>query len=302
MPDKVVTLASTTSSQAELEHAASENWRQPFTSPVDKTTTETEPAASTEGKSATESETVPAGQQQQNPETKPKPKTGNGYERRIDKLTARNKAIETEAARLRAENDELKRRPAGSPPQQEAAAPKPALSGPKLADYATAEEWADARADWQRTQERQREESSENEQEARTTWEAHNGRISEARAKYEDFDEVAEGATIPIPQQAALAIIEQSNSGDIAYYLAKHPDEAKALADMRPMKQIAAIVKISDKLSATPVAAAAAPKVKPASQAPAPIKPVGGAATGSTVELGSLSYQDYRKARQAGRR
>lgn len=306
MPEKVVTLASTTSSQAELDHAAGENWRTPFTPPTETTSTETEPS-NTEGKSATESETVPAGEKKT--ETKPegaKPKGQNGYEKRIDRLTARNKNIESENATLRARLDEIERRlPATAPTKESAApAPKPApTAGPKLADFASAEEWADARAEWQRTQQRQREESTTADQQIRETWDAHNGRISEARAKYDDWDEVAQSfGNVEIPQAAAMAIIEQSNSADVTYYLATHQEEAKKLAELRPMQQIAAIVKISDKVSAAPVTTPAPVKPKPASQAPAPIKPVGTGASGSTADLGSMSYQDYKRARANGAR
>jgi hypothetical protein len=92
MPDKVVTLASTTSSQAELEHAASENWREPYVPPAEEKPPGTE-SSTTEGKSATESETVPAGEQKQ--ETKPEGKSESktGWQKRVDRLTARNKSI-----------------------------------------------------------------------------------------------------------------------------------------------------------------------------------------------------------------
>jgi hypothetical protein len=298
MPEKVVTLASMTSSQAELEHAASENWRTPYVPPTEETPAGTE-SSNPEGKSATESETVPA-EQKTEKKTDPTPESKNGWQKRVDRLTARNKSIETENATLRAQLDEVKRSPAAPKQDPAAPAPKPApTAGPKLADFATAEEWADARADWQRTQERQREESTNTDKEIRQTWDAHNSRISEARAKYDDFDEVAQTfGNIEIPQSAAMAIIEQPNSADVAYYLATHQEEAKKLAGLRPIQQIAAIVKISDKVAAPVIPAPAKPK--PASQAPAPIKPVGGAATGSTTDLGSMSYQDYKKARTNG--
>ena len=299
MPEPVITLASTTSSQAELDHAASGNWREPF---IAEKTEGTEP--STEGKSETESETVTPEQQQNKPETKPESSTnGKGWQKRVDRLTARNKSIETENATLRARLDAIEARQTVSngSDRSTVADPKPApRNEPKLADYATPEEWFDARDEWRRTEERRRQESTASDAEIRQAWDAHNSRISEARARYDDFDEVAGSANIPIPESAALAIIEQPNSADITYYLATHPEEAKKLATLRPIAQIAAIVKISEKPEVN--GRAAAPKPKPASQAPQPIKPVGGAATGSTTDLGSMSYQDYKRARANGRR
>lgn len=298
MPEKVVTLASTTSTQAELEHAASDDWRSPFTAPA-ATETEGAESSATEDKIAAESETAST-EQSAGKNGKNETHT-SGWQKRIDRLTARNKRIETENAELRARL-ETPAAPRQADPTPAVAATKPAQTGvPQLKDYASAEEWFDARLEHTRKQEREQQESTASNEEIRQTWEAHNSRISEARAKYADFDEVAETfGNIEIPQASALAIIEQPNSADVTYYLATHTEEAKKLANMRPLAQVAAIARISDKVAGSS-ASATAPKPKPASQAPAPIKPVGTGATGSTVDLGSLSYQDYKKARTAGR-
>lgn len=290
MPEKVITLASTTSSQAELDHAAGDDWRTPPVPQTEVSTEASEPSPA-ESTSAADSEAAPKEQVQRQ-----KGESHSGWQKRVDRLTARNKQIEARAAELEARLAEYERGRAEKEPTP-APAHKPAQDdGPKLEDYATPNEWHDARSEWARDKQRQQEESAARDQQTREVWDAHNARISEARAKYDDFDDVAKSSDLQIPNNAAMAIIEQPNSAEVAYYLATHADEAKKLIEMRPMQQIAAIARISDKLSSPP-----APKPKPASQAPAPIKPVGGHATGSTVDLGSMSYQDYKRARAAQR-
>jgi hypothetical protein len=284
MPEKVITIASTTSSQAELEHATGENWREPFVKPEEKE--ESEPA---EGKTETESEPVTT---EQKPERQ-KGESHSGWQKRVDRLTARNKQVEARAAELEAELNSIKSKQTTTTAQPAKPAAKP--GEPRIEDFENVNDWFDARADWKRERERQAEQSTAKQQETRELWDAHNNRLSEARAKYDDFDEISKTfGDITIPQSAALAIVEQPNSADIVYYLANHTEEAKNLNDLRPMQAIAAIARISDKLKAP-----SAPKPKPSSQAPQPIRPVGSGATGSNVEPGQMSYQDYKRYRAA---
>jgi hypothetical protein len=284
MPEKVITIASTTSSQAELEHAAGDNWREPFVKLEE--TEESEPA---EGKTETESEPVTT---EQKPERQ-KGESHSGWQKRVDRLTARNKQVEARAAELEAELNSIKSKQTTTTTQPAKPAAKP--GEPKIEDFENVNDWFDARADWKRERERQAEQSTAKQQETRELWDAHNNRLSEARAKYDDFDEISKTfGDITIPQSAALAIVEQPNSADIVYYLANHTEEAKKLNDLRPMQAIAAIARISDKLKAP-----SAPKPKPSSQAPQPIRPVGSGATGSNVEPGQMSYQDYKRYRAA---
>lgn len=284
MSEREITFASTTSSVAELEHAASDDWRDIEAAPKEEVKPEPE-----KGKSEAESETAIGDSKPGNVELKV---SKNGYEKRIDRLTARNKAIETEAAELRSRLESLER-------GKETPAKVSDPTEPRAENYKTLDEWHDARFEWKKQQEARQQEQSANEEQTRETWDAHNSRLSEARARYDDFDEVAESAAkMSIPQSAALAIIEQDNSADVVYFLAKNPEEAQKISEMSPMKQIAAIARISDKLSSKKEEP---PKQRPTSSAPVPIKPVGSASSGTTVDPGSMSYQDYKAARNSGR-
>lgn len=68
------------------------------------------------------------------------------------------------------------------------------------------------------------------------------------------------------------AVLETDAPEKVLHELAQDPEEAVRIARLDPVRQAAALVKMSVKL-ATP----AAPKPKPVSAAPAPIEPIGGA-------------------------
>ncbi len=99
---------------------------------------------------------------------------------------------------------------------------------------------------------------------------------AKAEKKYEDFDEVVGDLKPTSPW--ALAIMESDNGADVAYYLGTHMKEAQRITSLSPIAQIREIGKLEAKLALEP------PKPK-VSEAPAPIKPVGGSAGASTDQL-----------------
>lgn len=88
--------------------------------------------------------------------------------------------------------------------------------------------------------------------------------VTEAKAKYEDFVQVAFSPAIPITQAMGDAIKESDIGAELAYYLGKNPKEAKIIAELSPVRQIKALValeaRVAEKL-----------KEPPGSKAPAPI-------------------------------
>jgi hypothetical protein len=261
-----VVMTSTTSPQADLDHAVSENWRELPKEPVVEPTEGEEPKTPVEEVATDE---------------KPKEKEHkSGWQKRIDKLTARNHSLETEVETLRKKVT----------PEAATAAPK-GPAEPKLADYqgdvekyvAARDAWKQAETDRQGEAERQRE-----------TFEGYNKKVSEARGTYDDWDEVVSAAdAIKIPQSAYLAVVESENGPDVAYYLAQHPEEAQTLVEMSPIGAVRAISKISDKL----LASKATPKVKDKPKPPEPLATVGSSATRSSIPLDQLSPREYIKVR-----
>lgn len=103
-----------------------------------------------------------------------------------------------------------------------------------------------------------------------TEWQSNRAKALEA---HEDYVDVAEAENLSISEAMAHAILSAGEIGpEVAYYLGKHPDEAKRISGLRNAGvQIFEIGRLAAKL-ATP-----APKPEvPTSKAPAPITPVKG--------------------------
>lgn len=229
-------------------------------------------------------------------EDEPK-KPGGGFQRKIDKLTRRSKELETALEterRWRAENEP---RLVGKP----AATDKPKVEdvGTK---YKTYEDYIEALADWKADSKRaewQAKDAEDAERQAsNAAFNAYQERVKEAVAKYDDYNEVVTESDLQIPQGVELAIVRMKNGPEVAYHLGKHPElceELIAMAEEDPLLAIAEVGAIAKQLSGD------RPAEKPKSQASRPIIPVGKGSTKSSVPLGEMSMQDYRKARAAGR-
>ncbi|HLJ26565.1 MAG TPA: hypothetical protein VKY85_07630 [Candidatus Angelobacter sp.] len=152
-----------------------------------------------------------------------------------------------------------------------------------------------------------------------------------AEEKYPDFRDVV-GSSATIPMIAQVAIIEAGDIGpEIAYYLGKHPEVIQELAELvevSPMRVVTRIGQIEAALqlekpsagdtangksatrtstgSQTRTAAGNGsqtrtttppPKKPTQTSAPAPITPVGGSSTKTTVPMDELPYRDYKRLR-----
>lgn len=119
-------------------------------------------------------------------------------------------------------------------------------------------------------------------------WEA---QVEAAEEKYPDFGTVV-GDLKPTPTQPwSMATAAADNGGDVAYYLGKHLDELKKISEMPALRQVLEIGKIAHKLSLEPS------KPKP-SKAPAPITPLGGAASADQKPDPKRDFAGWMKQRQ----
>lgn len=96
---------------------------------------------------------------------------------------------------------------------------------------------------------------------------AYHEREEEARAKYDDFEQVAYNPQLRVTSVMAETIKASDMGPDLAYWLGTNPKEADRISRLSPLLQAREIGKIEAKL-------AAAPLVKPTTSAPAPISPV----------------------------
>lgn len=126
--------------------------------------------------------------------------------------------------------------------------------------------------------------------------EAYYEREEEARAKYDDFQQVAYNPNVRITDVMAETIRASDIGPELAYHLGSNPKEADRISRLSPYLQAKEIGKIEAKLSD-------APPVKKTSSAPAPIKPVAARASGSGVtdttdprSVQNLSVSDWIEA------
>ena len=96
----------------------------------------------------------------------------------------------------------------------------------------------------------------------------------EARAKYDDFEQVAYNPKLPITDVMADTIRSSDVGPELAYYLGTNPKDAERISRLAPLAQAKEIGKIEAKLASDP-------PMKRTTSAPAPISPVTARSTGS---------------------
>ena len=211
-----------------------------------------------------------------------------GVQKRIDRLTQ-------EKYRLRAELEMLRR---GQQPQQQPEQRQvEQQAAPKLEQYQSIEEYLDALADFKAAQKadkvfKEREAAERQVRQQSEQAKLHEGftkQTEDARAVYDDFDEVVDNPDLPISQAMAEAIMRSKNGADVAYYLGKNPDEAFRLASLDPFSAAVEIGRIA--------AGIVRPQPRKASAAPPPIQPVGSRATPVT-DPDKMSTDEWLKWRQ----
>jgi hypothetical protein len=90
-------------------------------------------------------------------------------------------------------------------------------------------------------------------------------------------------------QQARMAIVESEVGPNLLFHLATHLEEAERIAGLSPVRQIAELGKLEDKISAPP---------KKTTSAPAPISPVNGGKTASK-DISKMSQEEYEQHRKS---
>jgi hypothetical protein len=133
-----------------------------------------------------------------------------------------------------------------------------------------------------------------------------------ARAKYPDFDRTLRAvqgtAADQVPQFVLNYLYESDLSAEVAYHLAKHPEEAQRIGKLKPIRGVAELGKLEDQLtkSQTPITAAT-PVRSERGGAPAPITPLEDDGAGGRINLdpSTMSYKElraYHRERERERR
>lgn len=245
-------------------------------------------------------------------------KSKSAYQRRIDKLT--REVAELKAKQAPQPAAELEAEPEPAPQTLGRAKPTPTPD-----KYETYEDYIEDLTDWKAEQRElqraEQEQAAAQQQQLRAVIDNWNEQADAAREQYDDFDETLSNQ-VPIYAGVQMALMELENGAEVAYYLGKHRDVAAKLMEMSPERAIAEVGKLAANLGEVEVESeepssssdegpqggsqgggpaatdrAAPPPRRAVSNAPAPIKPVGGSATRSSVPLDELPYSEYRRIR-----
>jgi hypothetical protein len=283
LSDHDITLVSTTETKEELEHATSENWRQHFTPPAaaEGDGKEKTGEAAGEGKDGA-TKTKPASEP--GDKTKPAAKGESGSEDDAPLPKGAQKRIDRLTAQLRDAQEQLQQRTAARPgaEQQPPKAAGDADPEPKVKDFKTWEEWNAAHGRWivrdeQRTQ-AAKDQREAAEQASKDNYDAHLGRIEDARTAHDDFDDtVASAPAFTFASEQSniafqLAVVEADNGPEVLYHLAKNPEEMAKFEGLSPVKVQMMVGRISHALSPSTSDTSAAKT--PTSKTPAPTTPV----------------------------
>jgi hypothetical protein len=135
-------------------------------------------------------------------------------------------------------------------------------------------------------------------------------RIDAVRKAHPDFDDVLASikgsAADQVPQFVLNYLFESDNGGELHYYLMKHPEESIRISKLTPIRGIAEMGKLEDKIgakpsSATPSTNGSTPKEAPRGGAPAPITPLSGEGQsgGINTDPAKMSYKELRAYERA---
>lgn len=168
---------------------------------------------------------------------------------------------------------------------------------PAMSNYTTLDEYTTALADWRWSiKEAQQQEQQAQAAEHRKR-ENYSSKVKDFSEKTEDFHDVMEeAASEPLDTDGIIynTIIESDIGPQIAYYLAKNPDEVRKIREMSPQRRLLQLGKIEAKLENASAPAASSRPAK--ASAPAPVKPVTGKSTVAKTEY-SMSPQELIRAR-----
>ena len=175
------------------------------------------------------------------------------------------------------------------------ARPQPAPSGePKLEQFSSYEEYIKAGIRYEAKQLREQEREQDRQAYQQTNRQRYEQervaaiqpKVDKAAEKYEDFHEVAHSFDAPEAMQEAM--LDSDITGELYYYLGSNPAERVRISNLSPIRQVAAILKLEEKLSAPPST----------TKTPAPITPSSpaGASTKSTSEMSDAEWIKWRES------
>jgi hypothetical protein len=231
----------------------------------------------------------------------PRPKKKNGFKKRIDKLNQRVSEREQEIAYWKAEA--LKQKSQDNQPKEEPAKVIAETASKPLADnFDTHEEYVEALTDWKIEQREAQRSVKDREAQVKTEYQkaidSHMSRIEEFKKSAPDFNDVLkefdeDHAGFRFSAGLEESLITSDLGPAVIYELAKNPKELMRINALGVVAQAREIGKIEARLSRQEK-----PEPKKLTNAPAPLKPVGGKNAASSKSLNDMDPDEYMRERR----
>jgi hypothetical protein len=244
-------------------------------------------------------------------------KLSDAVKRKIDKIVAKKhramkeaeefardeyrerKAAVERAEALQRQIDELK---AG---KSDGAKP-PVGDKPKAEDFKTVGEYTDALVEWKFNQRVKAQEESDTrkqqQQAVQSVQQQFADRVAATAKEIPDYHEVIESADWEVPHHMQAYIVDSENGARLGYHFAKHRDEFDRIAKLSPIRAMAELGKLEDRLFGKKPEAPSAPAAPTqVSRAPAPITPLEGKSTTVAKDPSQMTFAELRAHRQAER-
>lgn len=248
-------------------------------------------------------------------ETATKKEGKKDVQERINELTRLRKEAEEFAEdeynnRLRAERriaeleNQLTQAKPVEPPKAEA------LKEPDPKDFADIAAFTKAWTDYNSKVTEQKIAQAREEERQRVAWERQNEemrkRVERAKADIPDFVDVIESADrvkLNVPPHVQALIVESDYGPEIAYHLAKNPDEQARIFAMTPAKALAALGRIEARYekqeSAEKKADSKPTPTIETTRAPAPVASIRGDAETASYDMSKpMPFEEYRRLRK----
>lgn len=276
-----VTVASTTDSQAEV-NAAAGIVEEPTSGAAEQESAEI----------AAESQTAQESNEEHEEESGEAGKPSKRSQK-VKRLATKLTEAERERDEWRQKFEQLQSGRAEQPKEKPATDPFAyPVPKPKASDFENPQDFVEALTDWKAEEREYRNarkaEAEQAEVSQKEVFDAYNLRVAEARAEYEDFEEVVGKSNLKIWPEVQHALMVHKKGPDLVYHLAKNPEVAEQLAEMSPAEAVVELGVIAANLKA-PVAQSPKPRVTP-------IKPVGGGTTRTAVDKpDELPYSEWKK-------
>lgn len=229
-----------------------------------------------------------------------KSKKKGGFQKKIDKLTARAKTAEQRA--LAAEAALLAKQSNNQADKEQSKTETTQIGKPNPDNFNTYAEYTEALTDWIIEQREAKAKANDQEKQAKTEAqkraETFQSKINEFKKEHTDFEDVIDDCEVDLSKDLQSMILESDLAPQLMYDLASKPEEIERLNGLKGTQLAKALGVLEDRLSKNSESKKAK---QTTTKAPAPISPVGakgGTAHAKSLSDPNLSFTEYERIRK----